>query len=128
MDILDDVARAGRGKTPFSARMPMGREGMSMHLMILASAAGVGGAASDSIGAKAAAAVLALGGIVEAFMRQNGREATANLALGALTDADIYRQIAVGANVKNAEAAAVRLGQTLVRRALFTEDELGGDG
>jgi hypothetical protein len=127
MDILDDVARSGRGQTPFSARMPLGREGMSRHLLILAGASGAGGFAGDSVGAQVAAAVLALGGVVEAFMRQNGKEAVANLALSALVDPDIYRQIAIGAGVKNAEAAAVRLGQTVVRRALFTEGELGGE-
>jgi hypothetical protein len=123
MDILDDVASAGRGSTPFSARMPTGG-GMSRLLFILAGGAGAGGTVSPEAGA----AVLALGGVAEAFMRQNGKEAVANLALTALTDADIYRAIAMGASANNVEAAAVRLGQTLVRRGLFTEGELGGDG
>jgi hypothetical protein len=127
MDILDDVARPGRGSTPFSARMPMAQSGMSKPLLILAGASGAGGVAGDSTAAQVGGAVLALGGIVEAFMRQNGREAVANLALAALVDPDIYRQIAIGAGARNAEAAAVRLGQTLVRRVLFTEDEIGGE-
>jgi len=123
MDILDDVASPGR-RAP---RFPGGR-GTSRLLMILAGGAGAGGMAGDSSGAKVAGAVLALGGVAEAFMRQNGKEAVANLGLSALVDPDIYRQVVLGATVGNAEAAAVRLGQTLIRRGLMTEDELGGDG
>ena len=125
MEILEGVASPGRGSRKFSARLPTGTDGgMSRLLFILAGGAGAGGTISPEAGA----AVLAMGGVVESFMRQNGKEAVANLALSALTDPDIYRQIAMGAGVKNAEAAAVRLGQTLLRRGLFTEDELGGDG
>jgi hypothetical protein len=125
-DILDDVSSAG-GKS----KTLMGKlrgSGNSRLLMILAGSAGMGGAYSDSAGGKVAAAVLGLGSVFEAFMKQNGREATANLALSALVDPDVYRLAVLGGMVNNAEAAAVRLGQTLVRRGLFAADELGGDG
>jgi len=86
-----------------------------------------GASYGSTLSPTATTAVLALGGVVEAFMRQNGKQGVAKLAVAALLDADIYRAVTMGAAVNNAEAAAVRLGQTLVRRGLFTEDELGGD-
>jgi len=121
MDILDGLdAPAKGGLVPATSRM----------LLILAGAGGAGVHSAEG-GAAAAgsavAAVLALGGVLEAFMRQNGRESVEKLAQSALLDMDIYRIVAMGASVNNAEAAAVRLGQTLVRRGLFTADELGGD-
>ncbi len=120
MDILDDVAGAGGG-----TRLSSGRSmSLSRLLIILAGSAGMGTVVDPKLGA----AVLGLGAVVESFMRQNGKEAVGKLALSALADADIYRLVTMGATVRNAEAAAVRLGQTLVRRGLFTADELGGDG